>query len=250
VNCAALTETLLESELFGHVRGAFTGAVRDKPGLFEVAAGGTLFLDEIGEVAPTVQAKLLRALQEREIRRVGGERSLKVNTRVVAATNRDLRAAVAAGTFREDLFFRLGAFVIEVPPLRDRREDIPALVYDFIRQASARMKKDVTSVSADAMAALMAYHWPGNVRELEHAIDRAIILAEGSRIQLRQLPPEVTRKPRPAAAGDALDLQEQEQVTIERALKRFRGNRRQAADALKISTVTLWRKMKRYGIEP
>jgi DNA-binding NtrC family response regulator len=250
VNCAALTETLLESELFGHVRGAFTGAVRDKPGLFEVAAGGTLFLDEIGEVAPTVQAKLLRALQEREIRRVGGERTLKVNTRVVAATNRDLRGAVAAGTFREDLFFRLGAFVIEVPPLRDRREDIPALVYDFIRRSSARMKKDVTSVSADAMAALMAYRWPGNVRELEHAIDRAIILAESARIQLRQLPPEVTRKPRADAAGDALDLQEQEQVTIERALKRFRGNRRQAADALKISTVTLWRKMKRYGIEP
>jgi DNA-binding NtrC family response regulator len=249
LNCAALTETLLESELFGHVRGAFTGAVRDKPGLFEVAASGTLFLDEIGEMAPTVQAKLLRALQEREIRRVGGERTLKVNTRVVAATNRDLRAAVAAGTFREDLFFRLGAFVIEVPPLRDRREDIPALVHDFIRKAAARMKKDVTSVSADAMTALMTYNWPGNVRELEHAIDRAIILAEGTRIQLRELPLEVVRKPRAGAGGDSLDLQEQEQVMIERALKRFRGNRRQAAAALKISTVTLWRKMKRYGVE-
>jgi DNA-binding NtrC family response regulator len=250
LNCAALTETLLESELFGHVRGAFTGAVRDKPGLFEVAATGTLFLDEIGEVAPTVQAKLLRALQEREIRRVGGERTLKVNTRVVAATNRDLRAAVAAGTFREDLFFRLGAFIIEVPPLRDRREDIPALVHTFVRQASARMKKEITGVSADAMRALMAYHWPGNVRELAHAIDRAIILAEGTRIQRRDLPAEVTRKPRGGGPGDTLDLQEQEQLMIERALKRFRGNRRQAADALKISTVTLWRKMKRYGIDP
>jgi DNA-binding NtrC family response regulator len=250
LNCAALTETLLESELFGHVRGAFTGAVRDKPGLFEVAATGTLFLDEIGEVGPTVQAKLLRALQEREIRRVGGERTLKVNTRVVAATNRDLRAAVAAGTFREDLFFRLGAFIIEVPPLRDRREDIPALVHTFVRQASARMKKEITGVSADAMSALMAYHWPGNVRELAHAIDRAIILAEGTRIQRRELPAEVTRKPRGGGPGETLDLQEQERVMIERALKRFRGNRRQAADALKISTVTLWRKMKRYGIEP
>jgi DNA-binding NtrC family response regulator len=250
VNCAALTETLLESELFGHVRGAFTGAVRDKPGLFEVAAGGTLFLDEIGEVAPTVQAKLLRALQEREIRRVGGERTIKVDTRVVAATNRDLRAAVEAGTFREDLFFRLGAFVIEVPPLRERREDIPSLVYDFMRQASARMKKDVTSVSAEAMAALLAYRWPGNVRELEHAIDRAIILAEGSRIERRQLPPEIIRKPRSGADDTTLDLQERERVAIARALERFRGNRRQAADALKISTVTLWRKMKRYGIEP
>ncbi len=251
LNCAALTETLLESELFGHVRGAFTGAVRDKPGLFEVAAGGTLFLDEIGEVAPTVQAKLLRALQEREIRRVGGERTLKVNTRVVAATNRDLRAAVAAGTFREDLFFRLGAFVIEVPPLRERREDIPALVHEFLKQAATRMKRDVTGVSADAMTALMSYPWPGNVRELQHAIDRATILAQGTRIMLRELPPEVTRKSHSGtgAAGDTLDLQEQEQVTIERALKRFRGNRRQTAEALKISTVTLWRKMKRYGIE-
>jgi DNA-binding NtrC family response regulator len=250
LNCAALTETLLESELFGHVRGAFTGAVRDKPGLFEVADKGTLFLDEIGEVAPSVQAKLLRALQEREIRRVGGERSFKVNTRVVAATNRNLRAAVEAGTFREDLFFRLGAFVIEVPPLRDRREDIPPLVHAFVRRGAARMKKDVETVSAEAMNALMTYAWPGNVRELEHAIERAIILAQGNTIQVRELPPEVTRKRRGAATGDTLDLQENERVMIERALKRFRGNRRQAAEALKISPVTLWRKMKRYGIGP
>ena len=161
INCAALTETLLESELFGHVRGAFTGAVRDKAGLFEVAGNGTLFLDEIGEVAPTVQAKLLRALQEREIRRVGAERNIKVNARVVAATNRDLRAAVDAGTFREDLYFRLGAFVITVPPLRERREDIPPLVHDFLGRAAARVKKDVKTVSAEAMTALMNYSWPG-----------------------------------------------------------------------------------------
>jgi DNA-binding NtrC family response regulator len=248
INCAALTETLLESELFGHVRGAFTGAVRDKAGLFEVANNGTLFLDEIGEVAPTVQAKLLRALQEREIRRVGGERTIKVNARVVAATNRDLRAAVAAGTFREDLYFRLGAFVITVPPLRDRREDIPRLVHDFVRRAAIRVKKDVQAVSPDAMTALMNYSWPGNVRELEHAIERAVIVARGETIRPRELPPEVSQKARQRVSDNSLDLQEQERAMIERALERFRGNRKQAAEALKISTVTLWRKMKQYGL--
>jgi DNA-binding NtrC family response regulator len=248
INCAALTETLLESELFGHVRGAFTGAVRDKAGLFEVAGHGTIFLDEIGEVAPTVQAKLLRALQEREIRRVGAERSIKVHARVVAATNRDLRAAVDAGTFREDLYFRLGAFVITVPPLRDRREDIPPLVRHFIARAASRMKKDVSSVSADAMTALMGYRWPGNVRELEHAVERAVILANTPNIRVRDLPPEVTQKGRPRPGDDTLDLREQERISIERALERFGGNRRKAAEALRISTVTLWRRMKQYGL--
>ena len=248
INCAALTETLLESELFGHVRGAFTGAVRDKAGLFEVAGSGTIFLDEIGEVAPTVQAKLLRALQEREIRRVGAERNIRVNARVVAATNRDLRAAVDAGTFREDLFFRLGAFVITVPPLRDRREDIPPLVHSFLVRAAARMKKDVGAVSADAMSAMMNYRWPGNVRELEHAVERAVILANTASIRRRDLPPEVTQKSRPQPGDDTLDLQEQERGSIERALERFGGNRRKAAAALNISTTTLWRKMKQYGV--
>jgi transcriptional regulator with PAS, ATPase and Fis domain len=248
INCAALTETLLESELFGHVRGAFTGAVRDKAGLFEVAGRGTIFLDEIGEMAPTVQAKLLRALQEREIRRVGAERSIKVHARVVAATNRDLRAAVDAGTFREDLYFRLGAFIITVPPLRDRREDIPPLVHAFLTRAAARMKKDVRVVSADAMAALMRYRWPGNVRELEHAVERAVILANGPSVRVRDLPPEVTQKPRSRPGDDTLDLHERERIAIERALEQFGGNRRRAAEALSISTVTLWRKMKQYGI--
>ena len=250
VNCAALTETLLESELFGHVRGAFTGAVRDKAGLFEVAGSGTLFLDEIGEIAPTVQAKLLRALQEREIRRVGAERNVKVHARVIAATNRDLRAAVDAGTFREDLYFRLGAFVITVPPLRERRDDIPPLVHEFLRRARTRVKKDVRNISAEAMSTLMRYDWPGNVRELEHAIERAVILAPGTSIGVRELPPELTdRTRRRRQAADSLDLEEQERLMIERALERFRGNRKQAAQALKISTVTLWRKMKQYGLD-
>jgi len=248
INCAALTETLLESELFGHARGAFTGAVRDKAGLFEVAGSGTIFLDEIGEVAPTVQAKLLRALQEREIRRVGAERTIKVHARVVAATNRDLRAAVAAGTFREDLYFRLGAFIITVPPLRERREDIPSLVRGFLIRAAQRMKSDVRTVSADAMSALMHYRWPGNVRELEHAVERAVILANGVTIRRRDLPPELTQKPRPRAGDDTLDLQAQERTSIERALERFGANRKKAAEALNISTVTLWRRMKQYGL--
>jgi DNA-binding NtrC family response regulator len=248
VNCAALTESLLESELFGHVRGAFTGATRDKPGLFEVAAGGTLFLDEIGEVAPTVQAKLLRALQEHEIRRVGAERTIKVNARVVAATNRDLKEAVAKGRFREDLYFRVGAFIITVPPLRERREDIPTLVHEFVRRARARVKKDVKTISAEAMTALINYEWPGNVRELEHAIERAVILAHGSGITVRELPPEVTQRKRGRPIGDGLDLQSQERDLIRRALERYKGNRKQAAQALHISTVTLWRKMKEYEL--
>ena len=248
INCAALTETLLESELFGHVRGAFTGASRDKAGLFEVAGVGTIFLDEIGEVAPTIQAKLLRALQEREIRRVGAERTIKINARVVAATNRDLKDAVARGAFREDLYFRLAAFIITVPPLRERREDIPALVHEFVRRADARLKKDIKTVSADAMTALIDYEWPGNVRELEHAVERAAILAHGSTITRKELPPEVTQRRKSAPSGDPLNLRSQEREVIRRALERFKGNRKRAAAALNISTVTLWRKIKEYGL--
>jgi DNA-binding NtrC family response regulator len=249
INCAALTETLLESELFGHVRGAFTGAVRDKAGLFEVAGGGTLFLDEVGEMAPMLQAKLLRALQEREIRRVGGDRTIRVDTRVVAATNRDLRAAVEAGRFREDLYFRLGGFVITVPPLRDRREEIPALAQAFLVRTAARLKKNVSAIAAEAMTTLMDYQWPGNVRELQHAVERAVILANGRRVQRRDLPPEITGGATVARGDDSLDLRHHERATIERALARFGGNRRQAAAALHISTATLWRRMRDYGLE-
>jgi DNA-binding NtrC family response regulator len=248
VNCAALTETLLESELFGHVRGAFTGAVRDKPGLFEVASNGTLFLDELGEVAPSVQAKLLRALQEREIRRVGGERTIKVNTRVVAATNRDLRAAVTAGTFREDLYFRLSAFVIPIPPLQDRREDIPVMAHQFVQRAAARMGKDVRTVSADAMTLLVRYAWPGNVRELEHAIERGVILARDVTVTVRDLPPEIALGAAGIRATDTFNLKENEHQLIREALATFKRDRKRAAEALNISPVTLWRKMKDYGL--
>ena len=249
INCAALTETLLESELFGHVRGAFTGAVRDKAGLFEVATDGTLFLDEIGEVAPTVQAKLLRALQEREIRRVGGERTLKVNARVVAATNRDLRAAVAAGAFREDLYFRLGAFVITVPPLRERREDIPLLVHDFVRRAAQRVKKDVQAVSADAMTALMKYRWPGNVRELEHAIDRACTLGLTERIEVADLGPSIVESVQSRDQAPGQSFEEMEVAAIRRLLDEHSGDTARVSQVLGIDRSTLYRKMKRYKID-
>jgi len=247
VNCAALTDTLLESELFGHIRGAFTGAVRDKPGLFEVASAGTLFLDEVGEMAPALQAKLLRALQEGEIRRVGSERTIRVNPRVIAATNRDLRAEVEAGRFREDLYFRLGAFVITVPPLRERQEAIAPLAQEFVRRAATRFKRDVRGIAPDAMSRLLRYDWPGNVRELEHAIERAVILAAGKRIVLQDLPPEVRSRSR-QKASQTFDLEQRERELIQQALERFGGNRRQAAEALRISPVTLWRKIKRYKL--
>jgi two-component system response regulator HydG len=193
---------------------------------------------------------LLRALQEREIRRVGAERTIKVNTRVVAATNRDLRAAVEAGTFREDLYFRLAAFIISIPPLRDRRDDIPPMVHEFVRRAATRMGKDVRTVSAEAMTLLVRYSWPGNVRELEHAIERAVILARGATITARELPPELSESRARAQLGDTLDVKEHERRLIGKALERFHGNRKQAAEALNISPVTLWRKMKEYGLTP
>jgi DNA-binding NtrC family response regulator len=249
VNCAALTDTLLESELFGHVRGAFTGAVRDKPGLFEVASSGTLFLDEVGEMALALQAKLLRALQQGEIRRVGSERTIRVKPRVIAATNRDLRAEVEAARFREDLFFRLGAFVITVPPLRERQEAIAPLAQEFVRRAATRFKRDVRGIAPEAMSRLLSYNWPGNVRELEHAIERAVILAAGKRIVPQDLPQEVRSRSR-QRAGQTFDLEQQERALIQQALERFSGNRRQAAEALRISPVTLWRKIKRYKLEP
>jgi DNA-binding NtrC family response regulator len=248
VNCAALTDTLLESELFGHVRGAFTGAVRDKPGLFEVASAGTLFLDEVGEIAPALQAKLLRALQQGEIRRVGSERIVRVNPRVIAATNRDLRAEVETGRFREDLYFRLGAFVITVPPLRERQEAIAPLAQEFVRRAATRFKRDVRGIAPEAMSRLLSYDWPGDVRELEHAMERGVILASGKRIVPQDLPPEVRSRSR-QRASPTFDLEQQERVLIQQALERYKGNRRETAEALRISPVTLWRKIKRYKLE-
>jgi DNA-binding NtrC family response regulator len=248
INCAALTETLLESELFGHVRGAFTGASRDKIGLFEQAAGSTLFLDEVGEMTPALQVKLLRALQQREIRRVGGERVIKVDVRVIAATNRDLRVEAAAGRFRDDLYFRLSGFEIRVPPLRERPEEIPVLAHSTLRQVARRLEKGVVAISADAMRLLVNYHWPGNVRELEHAVERAAILTRGAAITRRDLPVEISN----CATGGApsrFNLKHHEARLIREALLSSGGNRRRAAEALGISTVSLWRKLKELRID-
>ena len=188
VNCGALTETLLESELFGHEKGAFTGAIKRKLGRFELADSGTLFLDEIGDMPPAMQVKLLRVLQEREFERVGGEETIKVDVRVVSATNRDLKGEVAAGRFREDLYYRLHVVPCTVPPLRERREDIPLLVRALHRQARQATNPSVRGIADAALARLSAYHWPGNVRELENVVEQALVFAEGDRIDVAALP--------------------------------------------------------------
>ena len=247
MNCAALTESLLESELFGHVRGAFTGAIRDKVGLMELARDGTLFLDEVGDMPPCVQAKLLRALELRQIRRVGGEVDIKIRARVVGATNIDLVAAIDAGTFRRDLYFRLAGFVIHLPPLRERREAIPILAYEFLKRAASAFGKKVVSISPDAMSKLIHYFWPGNVRELKHAIERAVIVSTGTEIQVDALPE--TDFQSAVAASDTLNLRQNEQSLILQALIESKGNRSIAARNLHIDPATLWRKMKRYNMD-
>jgi len=247
VNCAALTESLLESELFGHTRGSFTGAVTDKPGLFELAANGTLFLDEIGEMPLALQAKLLRAIENGEIRRVGSNKTLKVNPRIIAATNRNLQALSAAGKFREDLYFRLNSFVIQIPPLRERRDSIPAMVQQFLHEISRNFDKTVSSVSPDAMARIISYHWPGNVRELKHALERAVVVTRYEAIQVRDLPYEIASSSN-VSDEEKIDLKCGEKQIIATTLAEHRGNRTATAHALNISMSTLWRKMKRYGL--
>jgi two-component system response regulator HydG len=193
INCSALTETLLESELFGHVKGAFTGAIANKKGLFEVADGGTIFLDEIGEIPPATQVKLLRVLQEGEVKRVGSNDTLRVDVRVVAATNSDLQEGMKRGSFREDLFYRLNVISIQLPPLRERREDIPLLAYHFLRKYSERMGKKIERIAPDSMALLQAYRWGGNVRELENVVERAVVLQHSDTVVPSDLPPHIAQ---------------------------------------------------------
>lgn len=255
VNCAALPEALLESELFGHVQGAFTGADRDKVGLFEEAGGGTIFLDEIGDMAPITQAKLLRVLQSGEIRRVGSATSQRVDVRVIAATNRDLVEAVENNTFREDLYFRLNVIQVRIPPLRERMEALPVLISHFLTRANGRYGKQVRGLDDQAMSLLRHYDFPGNVRELESLMAHAVIMCDGGLIRARDLPDAVQfgRKPRLAlpykAESAIVPLAELEEQHIRAALERLNGNQSLAAKKLGISRSTLWRKMREYGME-
>jgi two-component system response regulator HydG len=253
VNCSALPEGVLESELFGHVRGAFTGAIRDKAGRFELANGGTLFLDEIGELTPTVQVKLLRVLEGREFQRVGDTRSTRVDVRLIAATNKDLRREVNDGRFRDDLYYRLNVFPIELPPLRARTEDIPLLVLHFIEKFNHQMGRRVKALSGEAMDALFMHAWPGNVRELENAIEHAFVRSSGVLIRLDDLPRHIlheaasTKEETGAGRGEALASFERQLIL--QHLEEAHWRRRVAAQRLGMSPVTLWRKMKKYGIQ-
>ena len=254
VNCAAIPETLLESELFGHAKGAFTGAVAERHGLFEEAHEGTLFLDELGDLPVALQVKLLRALQEGEVRRVGDNAARSVDVRLVAATARDLEADVADGRFRADLYYRINVVRIHLPPLRERSEDIPELVRHFVDRFNRRLGLRVTGVSAPAMRALVEYPWPGNVRELENVVERAMVLTDGPQIGVEQLPALGAPPARANGTPSPLDLsvkrrtEELERVLIREALERTRGNRTRAAKLLDLSHRALLYKIRDYGL--
>ena len=245
VNCGAIPEGLLESELFGHLKGSFTGAIRDAVGLFEAAEGGTIFLDEVVEVAPSLQVKLLRVLQERTIRPVGDTREIEVDGRVIAATNRDLDEAMRTGVLRRDFFYRLNVISIEMPPLRERKDDIPLLVNYFLNKFNARSKKQVLGIVPEAMDILLDCDWPGNVRQLENVIERAFALGDGETIGLEDLPSEITKSGEtPKTNGDHLTLKENETILIGKALAETGGSKAEAATLLGIDVSTLYRKLK------
>ncbi len=241
IHCGALTESLLESELFGHEKGAFTGAQYRKKGNFEIAEGGTVFLDEIGDITLKTQTDLLRVLQEHEITRVGGTQPIKVDFRCVAATNKNLESLIEEGKFRPDLYYRLNVFRIEIPPLRERREDIPLLVEAFVRKFSLSMNKKIGGVSPRAMDLMQRYHWPGNVRELENAVERAMVVAQDD---IRETDFTLKDVPEPA---DARTLDDVERAHIFRVLEECRGNQTRAAEILDIDRVTLHNRLKKYG---
>ncbi len=248
VNAGGIAETLFESELFGHVKGAFTDAKSDRIGSFELADGGTLFLDEIANVTPKQQAKLLRVLESGELQRVGSSRTRHVDVRVLAATNADIAREVTEGRFREDLLYRLNTVEIRLPPLRDRREDIAALAAHFLREQSARYHKPVLELAPEAMRALLAHAWPGNVRELRHAVERAVLMAQGSIVTENDLGLQAPRSSADPASLDDLTLDEAERLLIQRALARHAGNVSRAADALGVSRSALYRRIQHFGL--
>ncbi|MEW6746370.1 MAG: sigma-54 dependent transcriptional regulator [Planctomycetota bacterium] len=253
VNCGALPENLLESELFGHVRGAFTGAVRDKTGKFEYADGGTIFLDEISTASHALQVKLLRVLQDRVIERVGGLATVAVDVRVILATNQDLAEAVRRGDFREDLYYRINVVTITLPSLRERSQDIPTLAEYFLRRFAAEHNRPDIRLSRAALQRLVRYSWPGNVRELENAIERAVILAPGSEIEPEDLPPDVAEgeeevKARCGSLSLKQALEDPEKLILQQALEAHGWNRQRTAAALQVNRTTLFNKMKKYGL--
>jgi len=265
INCAAIPSTLIESELFGYEKGAFTGAVGSKPGRFELAHDGTLFLDEVAEMPLEMQVKLLRVLQEQEFERVGGVSTIKVDVRIVAATNKDLEAEARAGRFREDLFYRLNVVPIHIPPLRERKQDIELLVRYFLRQFNSKLKKEITAISPQALEALIAYHWPGNIRQLENALERMVLMSDGAVITAHELPEEIAALLPPSGAADSGDDSDQSPTTfkekvkkqtqtlerglIEKALEETSGNVTRAASILGLSRKGLQLKIKELGLK-
>jgi two-component system response regulator HydG len=254
INCGALPESLLESELFGHVKGSFTGAIRDKEGLLVAAKGGTFFLDEIGEMSPVTQVKLLRALQEREVIPVGATEAVPVEVRIMAATNRDLEDEIRRGTFRSDLYYRLNVIALHLPPLRERREDIPLLAAHFLSKQAEKVPDAVPRALAEnTIEALLQYDWPGNVRELENALERAAVVSEGEEIRPGHLPERVTEAPTPRLVDDQPPpnpaMEVIERAYIEWVLRAEGGNKSRAAEVLGIDPSTLYRKLNRYGLD-
>lgn len=254
INCAAIPENLLESELFGYLRGSFTDAKNDRKGLFQEASGGSLFLDEIGELPMNLQAKLLRVIDDKEVRPIGASRGERVEVRILAASNRDLDQLVGAGKFRQDLFYRLNVIRIDLPPLRQRSEDIPLLVEHFIQKFSEKTKRQVNGLSQEALAAFLNYPWPGNVRELEHAIERAILLGKGNLIDATDLPPQLLADSRKEvsleeAISNGYTLKDLEREYIKKVLETTKGNKTEAADILGVDRTTLYRKLQEARIK-
>jgi len=254
INCAGLSESLLEDELFGHVKGAYTGAVSDRPGRFEYADGGTLFLDEVGDMGPAMQAKLLRVLENGEVVRVGSNEPRRIDVRIISATNSDLARRVENKKFREDLYFRIKGATIDIPPLRERREDIPLLIEHFIRQANETHGATVKGVTPEVRRVLMAYPWPGNIRQLRNVIENMVVLADGEKLTVADLPAEIHQPPEELAGKQlgqlaGISLEEAEKRLIANTLKMVGGNREQAAGILGIGERTLYRKIKEYGLK-